>query len=698
MDPPPTPRAESSTLAAMQNPRSESLIWGLLCALVAFAYLQTVDFGFVSVDDLTYVGTNPAVNRGISLEGLRWAFFESHSSNWIPLTWISYMIDCSVVGAEPGALHAVNVALHALASCLLFSALLRLGRASNESPEELPHPIDPFLPSALVAALFAIHPAHVESVAWIAERKDVLSGLFFMLTLLAYAGAVRGPGHAVHMTLVVSAFTLALLSKPMVVTLPFVLLLLDFWPLRRLRITRGKTLRAVWVRAITEKLPLLALAAVASGITFAVQQSGGAVQTLETIPLSERLANVPISFVRYLGLLCWPVDLAFLYPRLGPAELAWGGPVIASTVLLAGLSTGSILLRHRQPHLLVGWLWFLGTLVPVIGLVQVGEQSIADRSTYLPGIGLFIAAVWSVASWVRGPTRRAIATVASAAALIGMTGATRLQVAHWQDSISLWSHSVAVTRDNATAHDQLGRALFEARRLPEALVHHRRAVALQPDSARNRHNLANALLATGSVAEASAEWRALLGRDPDLATAHFGLASALAQERDLPEALDHFERAFAISPALLRHRATRSAWAEALRSLVDRKETDFDAAVDRYRRALALRPEWRALQTELVWLLATDPRAGPAHAQEALAITEGEFPLYSASALANTRRLEARAASLAAVGRFPDAVAAAELALEAARGSGERARADALEARIADYRAEKRSVERQVTP
>lgn len=676
----------------MKALRAEPLIWTLLCVGVGVVYAQTLGFEFVSADDSTYIEANPNVRGGLSLDNVWWALSNAHFSNWIPLTLISFMVDCSLFGVDPGPIHGVNAALHAAASCLLFSALLRLARAERPGTVGEATRTDPFWPSAVVAALFAFHPAHVESVAWVAERKDVLSGFFWMLTLLAYAAYVSRPQRApAHYALVLAAFILGLLSKPMVVTLPFVLLLLDVWPLRRIDLDALETSTAR--RLLVEKLPLLALSAAAAAIAFSVQQHSGALQNLEAISLSERMANVPISYVRYLWLLLWPTDLGFLYPRLSAAQISVL-PVAAASILLAALTVATIALRRVAPYLLVGWLWFVGVLVPVIGWVQVGEQSLADRYTYLPSIGLFIGLSFCAATlWPRGRLPRSLLGAASLSVLIMCIAAAREQASTWRNSISLWSRAVAVTRDNATAHDQLGVAYFKKGKTDEALTHHQRAVELRPGSTRNRSNLGNVLLAMGRFPAAQAEFQRVLDVSPDSPVALYGMATCLHRLGDFAGTLDHYESLLVSVPTLIEREPIRRVYATALRAYRRSPGNHFDAAVERYRRALLLDPDWDSVATEMVWALATDPRATRANAEQALAITERESGPFSSSNPTNPM-LRARGAALAAAGRFEEAVATMERALDRARAMENDEEIREFQALMTGYRSRKRYVEK----
>jgi protein O-mannosyl-transferase len=415
--------------------RPPLVLGGALALLTVLAFLPSLGNGYVILDDPLYVTANREVRQGITLEGAAWALTANVANNWHPLTVLSHMLDVEVFGLPPVGHHLTSLLLHLAGVLLLFEALRRMTGAAYRS--------------ALVAALFAVHPTRVESVAWISERKDVLSGLFWMLALLAYLGWVRRPSAGRYL-LVTLALALGLAAKPMVVTLPCVLLLLDFWPLGR----RG--LRGL----IVEKIPLFALSAASSVVTLHYQRTSMA--PLDVLPWDLRLANAAVSYVSYLGKAFLPRNLAVFYPF--PMEIpAWK---TAGAVLLLALVTALAVWRARKsPWLLVGWLWFLGTLVPVIGLVQVGRQAMADRYTYLPFVGLFLAVVWGTAEWAerRGALRPVLGALA-VLAILGLAGMTRAQTRHWRDGVTLFRHALAVTGNNPLARQGLARALAAAQK------------------------------------------------------------------------------------------------------------------------------------------------------------------------------------------------------------------------------------------
>lgn len=500
-----------------------AVVLGLISATCA-VFWPVRNYPFVNYDDSDYVTGNAHVLAGWTSEGIRWAFTTFHAANWHPLTWLSLMLDVQLFGVGPGAHHAVSLAIHTAGAAILFAAL-RLMTASRWA-------------SALVAALFALHPLHVESVAWISERKDVLCGLFWMLAMLGHALSAKRPGSGWRW-FTLAAFALGLLAKPMTVTLPFALLLLDYWPLRR--IDSAATAK----RCLFEKIPLLLLAAAACVVTILAQRSYGAVVTAEGIPVSQRLANAPVAALQYLFATFWPSGLAVYYPHPRGTLPAW--QPIGATLVLALLTIVAVRARRSAPYVLTGWLWFLGTLVPVIGLVQVGDQARADRYTYLPLIGIFAIVAFGARDLARrGALLRSGIVAAACAAVLACAFAARAQVGHWSDTVALFTHALAATGENRVARTALGTTLTdEYRRYEEALVHCRKAVELDPADADARYNLGNALLGAGKIDEAIAAYRDTIARNPGVVKAHYNLGQALASQSQ--------------------YEAANAAWAEALR-------------------------------------------------------------------------------------------------------------------------------------
>jgi tetratricopeptide (TPR) repeat protein len=503
-------------------------------ALVALAvWLGVARNEFVNYDDPDYVTSNPRVQSGLSWENVRWAFATGHASNWHPLTWLSHMADCEWFGLNPSGHHLVSAGLHLLNSFLLLVWLRRITGAIWRS--------------LVVAAFFALHPLHVESVAWVSERKDVLSGVFFMLTLWAYAeyglrlgtgGEAGGRGLKVWgwYGAAVVLCGLGLMAKPMLVTLPFVLLLLDFWPLRRWGQGGGGWLPRP-SRVLLEKAPFFLLSAASSVVTYVVQQRGGAVST--AISLGARIENAVVSYARYLLKTAWPTDLAVLYPHPGH----WPGTAVGlSAGVILGITALAVLNLRRRPFLGMGWAWYMGMLVPVIGLVQVGIQSMADRYMYLPMIGLLIAAVWSAAEiFPQVPNRSRILGGAVAALLLACALLTARQIGFWRNSEELFRRTVAVTRNNYLAHNNLGFYLSGRGQVAEAIAEYRRSLAIKPDYAEALNNLGHALAGQRQYREAIECYRQALASQPNHPEVHNNLANALAEIGQVDEAIKHYQ-------------------------------------------------------------------------------------------------------------------------------------------------------------
>ena len=482
----------------------------LLLALITLAlYWPATHFDFINYDDPDYVIYNPPIQHGITGAGLVWAFKTRHASNWHPLTWASHMADCALYGLNPGGHHLTNLLFHAANVVLLFLVLCQWTGAPWRS--------------ALVAALFAWHPLHVESVAWVSERKDVLSAFFWLLTLAAYGRYAKG--RKVFYCLALFFFALALLSKPMVVTLPFVLLLLDFWPLKR---TAAPGL-------FVEKIPFFALAALECVATLWAQSGANSVVNFGILPFSARVANALVSCVLYLWKMLWPVDLALPYPY---SHIWTFWPAAGAGCLLLLISAGAILRARRQPYLIVGWLWFLGTLTPVIGLAQVGIQPMADRYSYVPLIGVFIMAAWAIpGAWTRWPRPGLVLGAVAAGALGFLLAGAETQLQYWRNSVALFSHTVAVTRNNILAEYNLAEALARQGDEAEAVVHYQRVLAIAPNrveahynsQTQAHYNLGLIFRARQQWAEAEAQFRACLRADPNLARARHNLDAVLRE-------------------------------------------------------------------------------------------------------------------------------------------------------------------------
>lgn len=510
----------------MKAPRSGRLLTVGIC--IALAGLTWVVFGqtlwhdFINYDDPRYVYENTKITSGLSLSGIGWAFTHVHSMNWHPLTTMSHMLDCQFYGLKAGWHHFTNVLLHTIAVILLFIALKEMTGALWRS--------------AFVAAVFAIHPLRVESVAWIAERKDVLSGVFFMLTLLAYVNYARLPSLGRYL-LVALVFACGLMSKPMLVTLPLVLFLLDYWPLDRIR---GHLWNRVW-----EKIPLLALSLGSCIATLVVQK--GAVGWTEELPILERITNAIVSYVLYIWQMLWPVNLAVFYPHPENRLPPW--VIISSALLLICVTAAAIAVRKQRPYFLTGWFWYLGMLVPVIGLVQVGWQGRADRYTYLPQIGLYVAVAWALADLTAHWRRQRTILGAAATLVIGLLSVSGwVQTSYWRDSETLFKHALAVTTNNDVAENNLGIVFLGQGRLDEAISLLQAAVNLRPDNSPAHENLAKALLQKGDVSGALIHYHKLLELQPDNIEVHNIVGTVLVQQRRVREGVDEWQKVLAIQP------------------------------------------------------------------------------------------------------------------------------------------------------
>ncbi|HOX58735.1 MAG TPA: tetratricopeptide repeat protein [Candidatus Paceibacterota bacterium] len=543
----------------------------LALAAAAFAvYWPVTRADFITFDDMDYVIENQPVLQGLTWPGVVWALQTGHAGNWHPLTWLSHMLDVQFFGLTPGLHHLVNLLFHAANTILVFLLFDRMTRALWQS--------------AFVAALFALHPLHVESVAWVSERKDVLSTFFGLLALGAYvryvqrskaqspksggqgsrfnvqrsgfkvptphspssaltppASGLQPPGWPCYL-LSLLLFALSLMSKPMLVTLPFLLLLLDYWPLNRLR---PSTLNAR-LATLGEKLPFLLLSVVSSVITILVQRAAHALLTVDALPLGARIGNALVSYLRYLAKMVWPSHLALPYPYPESWPMV---AVLAAGLVLVGVSVVTLWRVRRQPALTVGWFWFVGTLVPVIGLVQVGSQALADRYTYVPSIGLFVLLAWLVPDWLKSRRhgRTALATVGSAAVL-ACAGLARVQAGCWSNSVTLFEHTLRVTADNAVAHAGLGMALMNEERLADALAEFSRALTLRPAFAKPLANMAEALCAEGRLDVAAAVLRQILEVTPDNVAIRCRLGSVAARQGNWDEAIAQYESALRLNP------------------------------------------------------------------------------------------------------------------------------------------------------
>jgi protein O-mannosyl-transferase len=619
--------------ALSAQPVSTSLFnWRALCICLGLLALNWIVFGavrhyeFVVWDDPQYVSANRQVLAGLTWPGVRWAFTAPYFYNWHPLTWLSHMVDVQIYGTYAGGHHLTSLLLHMANTILLFGLLYRMTAAMGRS--------------GFVAALFAVHPLHVESVAWVAERKDVLSALFWMVTMWAYLRYVRRPRLGSYLPVVV-VFALGLLAKPMLVTLPFTLLLMDVWPLQRLSLwpaAAGRSepasagdRRAVAARLVREKLFLFGLSLASSTVTFIVQQQGGAVSRLDQLPLSIRVANAAVSYATYIVKMLWPTRLAALYPY----ALSLPGWSVAGSILgLLAISVVVLWAARRRPYLAVGWLWYLGTLVPVIGLVQVGSQARADRYTYLPFIGLFLMVAWGIPELlVRWPHRDLALGIAASLVIGACTVSARTQVQYWQNSFALVSRALDVTTGNFHAHNYMGTFLEDQGKFDEALAHYREAVRLKPDYAEAHTNLGAVLAHEGRDAESVAEYNEALRLKPDDAIAHTNLGLLLQSQGREDDAIAHYQEALRLKPDFAEaHNNLGSALAH---------QGQLDEAIAHYTEALRLRPDFINAHFNLGLALQAQGKTGEAVAQysEALRLDPNFAPAQRAlNDLTNPKR------------------------------------------------------------
>ena len=651
------------------KPRVTDLLVCLGLVAVTWAVFgQTLAHDFVNFDDHVYVYENPLVVRGLSTEGIIDAFTHTHARNWHPLTTISHMLDCQLYGLNAGGHHLTNVILHTISVLLLFLVLKQMTGGLWQS--------------AFVAALFAIHPLHVESVAWIAERKDVLSAVFFMLTLAAYARYARAPSPARYL-LVALLFAFGLMSKPMLVTLPFVLLLLDYWPLGRLGDQKsevGSRLR----RLITEKVPLFALSVLSCVATLFAQRQGPS--AIDQLPFLWRLNNAFVSYVTYIWQMLWPVRLAVFYPH--PNDRLPLVEVIVAIAFLVGVSLLVIYLRRTKPYLVTGWFWYLGMLIPVIGLVQVGEQAHADRYTYLPQIGLYIMIAWMVGDLLSEPTPRAgraLVGVVAAIAIMSLGVRALGQASYWKNSETLWNHTLAVTGENDVAHNNLGFLFLRSGELDKAISQFQAALNIRSRNTETHYslgaaliqsNLGNALARKQLWDEAIDHLQEAVRLRPDYADAYFNLGSVLFQQGRIDQAIAQWQKALTIRPRDAEaHRNVASAL---------RKQGNVKEAISEYEQALNITPEDSVTLNNLAWILATSSDASMRDGARAVTLA---MKAVQASGGTDPNFARTLAAAHAEAGQFADAVAIAEAAKALASTQSKPELASRLEKEIALYRA-----------
>ncbi len=693
--------------AALDGLRVDRLICVELAALTLVVFGQSVGFDFVNFDDGWDVYDNPLVAGGLTLHGLAVAFTQGSQANWDPLTIISHMVDCQIFGLHAGGHHLTNVLLHTMSVVLLFVVLRQMTGARWRS--------------AFATAVFAIHPLRAESVAWVAERKDVLSGLFFMLTLWAYIRYVRQPKEWKRYMLVVLFFGLGLMAKSMLVTLPFILLLLDYWPLGRfggmglveqensqIDLAPG---RPAFRALLIEKLPLLVLAAGLGVVAMWAQGRGNAVQSFAEFPFRLRLINALDSVVMYLAQMFYPANLAVFYPYPEHGLPLWRTGVELLAVF--GISVAAWRGRRERPYLLTGWLWYLVMLGPVIGLIQIGDQARADRYTYLPQIGLYVALSWWGASWLPGWRQRGtFLRWAAVAAVAGLSVCAFLQTSHWRNSVQLWQHCLAVTPPSALACQNYGLALMERKQFDEALTQFQRAAELKSDFPDAHDGAGSVLAQTGRVEEAVAEFKLAVAGEPADPLFHSHLAAAFAQDKhpddaigeyrkvlelapdfpdaegflgyllfrkgQLDDAIVHLQRAVRLQPARLNVRYTLAT------ALLQRDR--LDEAVSQFQAALAIQPDFAGAREgleDIAWRLATSPDAAARNGAKAVGLARA---LVQANGGAQPVFLRTLAAALAETGKYAEAATMAEQARSLAERAGDQATVAQLQDQLAHYR------------
>jgi tetratricopeptide (TPR) repeat protein len=620
-------------------------------------YWPVSKFSFVNADDPVYVAENPDIQAGLTRASIKWAWSANVAGNWHPLTLLSYMLDCQLFHTTPGWPHVENVLLHTMDSLLLFVLLLKMTRQR--------------WPAFLVAAFFAWHPMHVESVAWIAERKDVLSTCFWMLTMLAYVGyaresKVKSRKPVLFYVLSLLFFALGLMSKPMLVTLPFVLLLMDYWPLRRVEnlATNDKSgfHRARWPWLALEKVPFLILTVISCVLTFRAQSTAGAVAK---VPLDYRIANACLAYWRYVGKLFWPANLAVIYPYRQPETnlLFW-----LAGLLLIGLCVVALLIRKR-PYVATGWFWYLGTLVPVIGLVQVGSQSMADRYSYVPSIGFFMVVVFGL-SELAGQfqnARRGLIALASLSLVLCVV-VTRHQVRYWSNSKTLFRHTVEVTHENSFAANNLGSAVAHAGRLNEAAEWYLKAVKWSPAYTDAHYNLGFAYDRLHEREKAREQYAICLRLNPKQALVHFCLGNESLTDGDLNNAIENYRAELLVNPT---HPLAHYQLAALLT-----QQNQPEAAIEHYQDAIRLKPDWPATLNDFAWFLATQPDARFRNGKEAVQLATRASVLAGQK---NPGALDTLAAAYAEAGQFNEALQTAKQASALARAASKDSLADEID-------------------
>jgi protein O-mannosyl-transferase len=594
-----SPRSQQGLFSSAGNRRA---VLSLLLLLLTLGVYNPASYNdFVSFDDPAYVTGNRHVRAGLTWDTVKWAFRSTEHANWHPLTWLSHAADYQLFHLRPAGHHYMSVLLHAICAVLLF---LFLEAATGLAWR-----------NAVVAALFAVHPINVQSVAWASERKNVLCMLFFVLTLLAYRWYTQNPG-VKRYGLVGLLFVLGLMSKPMVISLPFVLLLLDYWPLGRAwpagvapDIQGGRAWtpappQTPWTRLVVEKLPLLALSAASAVITMVAQKAGGAIHN--EYPFWDRLLNAIVSYARYMEKAIWPSRLAVFYPHPDHSLPAW--QVATSALLLLSITVTVLMLRKKR-YLAVGWFWYLGTMVPVIGLVQVGEQGMADRYAYIPFVGLFIAAVWGIADWARARRIPAVyLAFAASVAIAGLSVAAHAQIGYWKNSVTLWSHALSVTQGNFVAEDSMGAELMDRGKFQEAMAHFQAAAAINPSDAFSQLDLGVCEKRQGNIKGAVERYETVLrlSADPSLRSTAFGnLGSIYRTSGDYVHARENYDSALRLLPD--------NKFALIGLGLIAQKTGDLTHAVDYYSHAVNAEPS----DTEYLLLAQALTKAGRAREAQA---------------------------------------------------------------------------------
>lgn len=614
----------------------------VLASLVV--YLKVANCEFINYDDELYVTKNPHIQTGINLESIIWAFTTDTAANWHPLTWLSHMLDFKLYGLNPMGHHWTNLQIHIVNSILLFLFLEWISGAMWRS--------------AFVSALFALHPLHVESVAWVSERKDVLCAFFWILSMWAYVRYVRNPAKKRYALLLVF-FSLGLMAKPMIVTLPFVLLLIDFWPLERFRsliCEREIRVPKVILFLVWEKIPLFVLSAISSFITFIVQQHGGAVASIKSLSLKARIANAIVSYASYLGNMIWPLKLTMLYPIR-----EWHiGQVVISGALIVLLTALAVRTWRRHPYIAVGWFWYLGTLVPVIGLVQVGPQRMADRYTYIPLIGVFIIIAWGLSDISKKwRYQKVVLSIFSGAVLLFLMVCTWVQVGYWQNGIALFKHTIRLTQNNTIAVCALGEALDRHGKYDDAVRHYLKALKMNPNYAEAHYDLGVTLERQGNSDAAVRHYLEALRIKPGDARVHNNIGVIRANQGKFNAAVDHYQKALQIRPDY--------AVAYYNLGIILANHYEFKSAIRQYQHALQFNPNMTQALYHLAWIQATHEDGKYRNGKAAVKLAT---KLCKITHFGQPLALDVLASAYAETGRFDAAVSTARKALKLALSQG----------------------------